>query len=354
MRIKKIFAAFLCFATVLGILTACGGKTESFTSEQTNPTADSGVSTSKVIAVYADNLTDVYAEQVRRGAQSAADENGCELKFISGSRENDAVKEAFEADLEKYAAAAVSTDRDDMNKVLEKAFDAKMPVVYFGNMTDSVRKTVDSKDKNPVVSVVRAADKQMGETAAEYIFETVKGDIAASEDEYVIGVLRGVKTDAGDELCKAFEEKFNELAAKDADTKDKVKIEFEANPDVNSVWSDAYEKLAEKKCRAVFITDENGVAELADTVAAKPENFEDVKFFGTGAGSKQVNWYKAENTRIFGSLVTDGFEVGREIVAQCVNAAEGKTPEPMPDVSLYWYDSSNIDKMLEDKIVYEG
>ena len=353
MNIKKIFAICLCLGVVVSAFAACGGKTESFTSSLTNPTTENAAA-SKIIAVYADNLTDVYAEQVKRGAQSAADENGYELRFFSGSYENDAVKDALETDLEKYAAAAVSSDRDDFNKVFEKAFEKNLPIVYFGNITDSVKKTVDSKDKNPVKSVVRVADKQLGETAAQYIFEAVKDDITKAEGEYILGVLSGVKTDAHDEMRKAFEDKFNELAAKDAQTKDKVKIEFEANPDADAVWTDSYEKLAEKKCSAVFVTDEKGVAEIADTVAAKPEDFENIKFFGAGAGSKQVNWYKAENSRIFGSLVTDGFEVGREIVTQCVNAAEGRTVEPMPEISLYWYDPSNIDKMLEDKIVYEG
>lgn len=354
MNIKKILAISLCFVLVVSAFAACGGKTESFTSSETNSTTDNGAAASKIIAVYADNLTDVYAQQVKLGAQSAADENGYELRFLSGSYESDAVKDSLEADLGKYAAVAVSSDRDDMNKVFEKAFGQNLPVVYFGNISDSVKKTVDSKDKNPVKSIVRVADKQLGETAADYIFKAVKDDIYKAEGEYVLGVLSGVKTDAHDEMCKAFEEKFNELAAKDAEAKDKVKIEFEGNPDAVAAWTDSYEKLAEKKCNAVFITDEIGVGEIADTVAAKPESFENVKFFGIGAGSKQVNWYKSENSRIFGSLVADGFEIGREIVTQCVNAVEGKTVEPMPEVSLYWYDSSNIDKMLEDKIVYEG
>ncbi len=352
MNIKKIFTVGLCFCLIL-CAAACGGKTESFTSSQTNPTTEN-TPASKTIAVYADNLTTVYAEQLKQGAQSAADENGYELKFIIGSDENDVLKETLENEFEKYAALAISSNRDDMDKVFEKLFDNNVPVVYFGDFNDSLKKIISSNNKNPVKSVVRVADKQLGENAAEYIFEAIKEDIYNAESEYVVGVLSGLKTDAKEEMNSAFEEKFNELAEKDAQAKGKVKIFFEDASAENVIWNDSYEKLAENKCNAVFITDESGVAEIADTVAAKPEGFENIRFFGVGAGSKQINWYKTENSRLFGSVVTDGFEIGREVVTQCVNAAEGKTVEPMPDVSLYWYDSSNLDKMLEDKIVYEG
>jgi ABC-type sugar transport system substrate-binding protein len=94
---------------------------------------------------------------------------------------------------------------------------------------------------------------------------------------------------------------------------------------------------------------------VSDAIAANTGKYEDIKFCGFDAGTKQIQWMKSnKNPELIGAVAQDSYKIGYDAVEQCILAIEGeKVAENVPVLGK-WYDLENIDEMIESKLAYEG
>lgn len=357
-RINKRGLAFLLSGTMLiGLLAGCGGSGDNGASSQ-----NGGGSSSKKIAVVAKGESHAFWQSVKAGAEAAAKENGYTITFRGPASESakdlpsqkEMVQTALSNNVDGLVLATIGEGFTDM---LAQAYDKKIPVVQFdsGIWAKDVE-ALDAQNKNPIVSHVATSNTLAAGLAAEEFFKAIKDDIAASSDTYVVGVIQHDETQTGIDRAGGFEEKFKELADADASTKGKYKIEKEVKPgDADNAYKSALEALFEKGAKAIFMSNEGVVKQVSDAIAAAGGKYDDVKFFGFDAGTKQIEWMKSTSgAKLVGSVAQDSFEIGYNAVLQCVNAIEGKTVTEKVDIAGAVWNVDNVDQMIKDNLVYEG
>ena len=92
--------------------------------------------------------------------------------------------------------------------------------------------------------------------------------------------------------------------------------------------------------------------ELPESVINK---YDDIKFCGFDAGTKQIEWMKATTgAKLIGAVAQDSYQIGYNAVEQCINAIEGKEVKDNVAIAGAWWDASNVDDMISKNLVYEG
>jgi len=361
MKIKKQLALVLALSVVTACLWGCGGNENNVT-EVTNQNEDSNVNTNKTIAVIAKGESHAFWQSVKRGAEDAAKKYGYTVTFRGPSSESSSElpsqKEMVQTALSNDASGLVlATIGEGFTDMLEQAYDKKIPVVQFDSgIWENDIKTLDDKGKNPIISTVATSNEKAASLAAERFFEEIKNDIASNDGIYVIGVIQHDQTVTGIDRAKGFIDKFTELADNDGTTRGKYKIEKEIKDgDGNNAYVDALNALVEKKAQAVFMSNEGVVKQVSDALAANKGKYDNIKFCGFDAGTKQIEWMKSETgAELIGSVAQDSYQIGFDAVEQCVFAIEGKTVARNVPIAGQWYNEDNIDEMITNKIVYEG
>ena len=347
---KKIFAIILTAAMMLTMFAGCG-------SEQGAAPAEA----SKVIGVVAKGESHAFWQAVKAGAEDAAAKHGYTITFRGPASESakdlpsqmEMVQTALSNNVAGLVLATIGEGYTDM---LTQAKDRNIPVVQFdsGIWANDV-KALDEAGKNPIVSSVATSNRDAAAVAAEHFFEAIKADIAA-EDKYVVGVIQHDQTQTGVDRAGGFVEKFTQLADADAATKGHYVIETEVKDgDANNAYIAALEALYEKGAKAVFMCNEGVVKQVSDAIAAAGGKYDEMKFSGFDAGTKQIQWIKAEGgAKLVGSVAQDSYNIGYNAVEQCIFAIEGKEVNAQVSIAGAWYDSSNIDDMIAKNLVYEG
>ena len=340
---KKIIALVLVLVMALS-LVACGGKSDS-----------------KTIAVVAKGESHAFWQAVKAGAEAAAEEKGYTVTFQGPASESakdvpnqiTMVQTAVSNKVDGLVLATIGTGFTDL---LTQAYNKKIPVVSFdsGIWADDVA-ALDAAGKNPILANVATSNTAAAAVAAEHLFEVIKADIAAAADKYVVGVIQHDQTQTGVDRAKGFIDKFVELADADSTTKGKYEIAHEIKDgDANNAYVAALEALYEKKAAAIFMCNEGVVKQVYDATAAANGKYDDIKFCGFDAGSKQIEWIKATTgPKLVGSVAQDSFNIGYNAVMECIKAIEGGTAEKV-DIAGAWYDATNIDDMIAKNLVYEG
>jgi ribose transport system substrate-binding protein len=231
------------------------------------------------------------------------------------------------------------------------------PVVHFdsGIWADDIA-ALDKAGKNHLVSHVATSNYMAAELAATKFFDAIKADIAASNGDYVVGIIQHDETQTGIDRAKGFEDKFKALADADATTKGKYTIAKEVKPgDADQAYKTALEALYEKGADAIFMSNEGVVKQVYDAIGAAGNKYDAIKFCGYDAGSKQIQWMKATSgPKLVGSVAQDSFQIGYQAVEQAVFALEGKTVTKSVSIAGAWWDATNVDQMIKDNLVYEG
>ena len=271
---KKIIALVLVLVLALS-LVACSGK-----------------SNKKTIAVIAKGESHAFWQAVKAGAQKAADERGYELTF-QGPGGEDA---SFVPEQKKMLQTALSNNVDGIvlatigsgfGDMLTQAYDKKIPVVTF----DSGLKNPDevNPDKNPVVAHVATDNKSAAAIAAEKMFETIKADIAASTETYVVGIIQHDQSQTGIDRTAGFKDAFKALADADPTTAGKYDVQTEIRDgDQKQAYVTALEALYAKGLKACFMTNEGVAKQVYDASKAAAGKYDDIIFTGFDAGTKQV------------------------------------------------------------------
>ena len=316
---------------------------------------------SKVIGVVAKGESHAFWQSVKAGAEAAAKEKGYTITFRGPASESakdlPSQQEMVQTALSNNVAGLVlATIGEGFTDMLAQANDKGIPVVQFdsGIWANDVA-ALDAQGKNPIESWVSTPNTLAAGLAAEKFFEAIKADIAAS-DNYVIGVIQHDETQTGIDRAKGFIDKFTELADADATTAGKYTIEKEVKPgDADNAYKAALEALYEKNISALFMTNEGVVKQVYDAINASGGKYDAIKFCGFDAGSKQIEWMKAEGgAKLIGAVAQDSYQIGYDAVAQCINAIEGAEVTAKVDIAGAWWDATNVDDMIATNIVYEG
>ena len=363
MKFKKILSLVIVIVLIVTAFSACGGNdNDTGTTLSGNP--DNGPTTaSKTIAVVAKGESHAFWQAVKSGAEDAAKKYGYNITFRGPASESSSdlpsQKEMVQTALSNNVSGLViATIGEGFADMLTQAYDKKIPVVQFDSgIWEADIKTLDSQNKNPIISTVATSNKNAAALNAEQFFKVLKEDISNSDGTYIIGVIQHDETQTGIDRANGFIEKFTELADADDSTKGKYKIEKEVKPgDSNNAYIDALNALVEKKCKAVFMSNEGVVKQVSDAIAANAGKYDGIVFSGFDAGTKQIEWIKKTDSKskLVGSVAQDSYNIGYNAVEQCVFAIEGKDVKKTVDIEGQWYDKVNIDKMIQDNIVYEG
>ena len=322
---------------------------------------DGGETGSKVIGVVAKGESHAFWQSVKAGAEAAAKEKGYTITFRGPASESakdlpsqqEMVQTALSNNVDGLVLATIGEGFTDM---LAQAKDKGIPVVQFdsGIWANDVA-ALDSQGKNPILASVATSNTLAAGLAAEKFFEAIKGDIAAA-DNYVVGVIQHDETQTGIDRAKGFIDKFTELADADPTTAGKYTIEKEVKPgDADNAYKAALEALYEKGISALFMTNEGVVKQVYDAINASGDKYDAIKFCGFDAGSKQIEWMKAEGgAKLIGAVAQDSYQIGYDAVAQCINAIEGGSVTAKVDIAGAWWDATNVDEMIASNIVYEG
>ena len=342
---KKVVTLILAATLAVATFAGCG---------------DQG--SSKKIAVVAKGESHAFWQSVKSGAEAAATEAGYTITFRGPASESakdlpsqvEMVQTALSNNVDGLVLATIGEGFTDL---LAQAYDKKIPVVQFdsGIWANDVA-ALDSKSKNPIEASVATSNTLAAGVAAENFFAAIKDEIAASKETYVVGIIQHDETQTGIDRAGGFEAKFKELADADASTKGKYTIEKEVKPgDANNAYKDALEALFEKGAKAIFMSNEGVVKQVYDAVQAAGGKYDDVKFCGFDAGTKQIEWMKATTgAKLVGSVAQDSYAIGYNAVKQVINAIEDKTVEESVAIPGAWWDATNVDEMIKNNLVYEG
>ncbi len=341
---KKLLAIVLALLMLVTVFAGCGAKTDE-----------------KTIAVIAKGESHAFWQSVKAGAEAAAEKYGYAVTFRGPASESakdlpsqmEMVQTAISNNADAIVLATIGTGFVDK---LTTAFDNGTPVVQFdsGIWADDV-KALDSAKKNPIKASVATSNTKAAGVAAENFFNAIKADIAAA-DKYVVGVIQHDETQTGIDRANGFIDKFKALADADETTKGKYEIAHEVKPgDADNAYKTALEALYEKKASAIFMSNEGVVKQVYDAIGAAGKKYDNIKFCGFDAGTKQIQWMKATSgAKLIGSVAQDSFQIGYNAVEQAIFALEGK--EVTADVAIAgaWWDATNVDDMIKDNLVYEG
>lgn len=342
---KKALSIFVAVVLLVGILAGCGG---------------SGTG-QKTVAVIAKGESHAFWQSVKAGAEAAGKKYGYNITFRGPASESakdlPSQMEMVQTALSNNASAIVlGTIGEGFVDMLAQAKDANIPVVQFdsGIWAKDIE-ALDAAGKNPIVSSVATSNYLASNLVAEKFFDAVKEEIAAS-DKYVMGVIQHDETQTGIDRAAGFIDKFKELADADAATKGKYTIEHEIKPgDADNAYKAALEALAEKGADAIFMTNEGVVKQVYDAIGAAGKKYDNIKFCGYDAGSKQIEWMKATTgPKLVGSVAQDSFQIGYQAVEQAIMALEGKEVTEKVDISGAWWNAENVDEMIASNLVYEG
>ena len=354
MRKTRILSFLL--ATMLVALPLAGCGKDSGDQGGTND------GTNKTIAVVAKGESHAFWQSVKKGAEDAAAKYGYTVTFRGPASESakdlPSQMEMVRTALSNGCAGLVlGTIGEGFNDMLAQAKDSNIPVVQFDSgVWQADIDALNNAGKNPIVSSVATSNTLAAGLAAEHFFEAIKDEIAASEGGYVVGVIQHDETQTGIDRATGFIDKFTELADADATTKGKYTIEKEVKPgDADNAYKTALEALFEKNAKAIFMSNEGVVKQVSDAVSAAGTKYDSIKFCGFDAGTKQINWMKATSgPKLVGAVAQDSYQIGYNAVEQAIFAVEGKTVTEDVAIAGSWWDSSNVDEMVQSNIVYEG
>lgn len=356
MKLKRALIFMLSIVFISNCFFGCGKNSSG--SNSINKESNKN----KTIAVVAKGESLTFWQSVKRGAEDAGKKYGYNITFRGPVSENaselPSQKEMLSTALSNNVSGIVlATIGEGFTDMLHRAYDQKIPVVEFDSgIWQKDKDALERMNKNPIISSVATSNEKASGIVAENFYEAIKDDIEKQEGVYLIGVIQHDRTLTGEDRVKGFIEKFTELADENEATKGKYKIEKEIKDgDQNNAYVDALNALVEKNAKAVFMSNEGVVKQVSDAISANNGKYDNIKFCGFDAGTKQIDWIKRDSVPyLIGSVAQDSYNIGYNAVEQCVFAIEGEMISKNVEIGGQWYDKNNIDEMISNKIVYEG
>lgn len=352
MNFKKVLSLIIVAVFCITLFSGCGEENKN---TPVTSTENSAPNPAKTIVLVGENEGDGFWQNVKKGGEYAAKKYGFTLKY-TGTDEGTVnvvtshITGIGKALNEGVSGVVVAPNGEGYSEIYGRLYDEKIPVVQIGNLTEDDFERLEGNRKNPIVSMIFTNNKQAGALCAERVFEKVKEDIKKSESIFVVGVIKREENASDEEKSNGFVEKFTELADADSQIKNKYKIETEAESD----YRDSFVDLIREDAKAVFITDSTIADKISDIVSGDSEKYKEIVFCGFDSGAKQLKWLTMENgPQFIGGVARDSYNIGYNAVEQCIFSIQGKDIKEKIEIAGKWYDKENVDKMKQEKMVFE-
>lgn len=316
----------------------------------------------KVVAVISKNETSSFWKSVKQGCEEACEDYGYELSFRGPENESpsflpQALSLAKTQLSNNPTAIGMCSICEGFTDILTQAYDNNIPIIeYDSGVYDADKEAAESIGKNPVLSSVKTDSYEASKMAGQKAYELVREDIINSEDTYLIGAIQHDESKSAKDRATGFVDGFMEMAEADPETSGKCDYRIEVKPDnLNNNYKIALESLAERGTRVVFQSCLYVVEQCYDAIQASNGRYDEIKFVAFDTGTKIIEWMKNnKGPKLLGAIAQDSRLMGYKVVECAINAANGETD--IEDISIdgIWYDSDNIDEMIEKGIVFEG
>lgn len=316
----------------------------------------------KVVAVISKNETSSFWKSVKQGCEEACEDYGYELSFRGPENESpsflpQALSLAKIQLSNNPTAIGMCSICEGFTDILTQAYDNNIPIIeYDSGVYDADKEAAESIGKNPVLSSVKTDSYEASKMAGQKAYELVREDIINSEETYLIGAIQHDESKSAKDRATGFVDGFMEMAEADPETSGKCDYRIEVKPDnLNNNYKIALESLAERGTRVVFQSCLYVVEQCYDAIQASNGRYDEIKFVAFDTGTKIIEWMKNnKGPKLLGAIAQDSRLMGYKVVECAINAANGETD--IEDISIdgIWYDSDNIDEMIEKGIVFEG
>ncbi len=351
---KRIFKKVLCTVFAMALVVALGIGMVACNKEA-----------EPIIAVVAKGETHAFWQSVKSGAEAAGEKYGYRITFRGPTAESEQyVPEQREfvtqaLNNKNTKALVLATIGTGFTDELVSAYDKGIPVVEFDSGLYNNGADITA-GKDPTVSAVASDNYAAAGVAAQNFYDNQKEKIeaATTADPYVVCIIQHDSSQTGIDRANGFKDKIDELA--------KAQIEagtFESYIEVKTNNAGEYKAALQasqtraKPADAVFMCNEGVVNECYPEVTDNVSKYANIIFCGFDAGTNQIDWIKGKVSgagKLIGSVAQDSFQIGYQAVEQAAFAIEGKTVTEKVGIKGTWYDSTNIDEMIENNIVYEG
>ena len=315
-----------------------------------------------MVSVVSKGESDSFWSRVKSGCAMGAGEYGYRLNYrapqgTDASYLPEALNHMQNALSNGSAAIVVASICEGYTDMLAQSFDAGIPVVQFdsGVYTADIA-ALDKIGKNPIVSTVCTNSYDASKLCAEHCFEKVKTEIAATDGEYLVGIIQYEQSATAEDRVNGFIDGFTALADAAPATKGKCKFSVEVKPDpTNNNYKTALEALAEKGARLIFTANATSMLQVNDAVAASGERYNDIRFATFDCGTAAIEWAKkTDGPVLLGGVIQNTIEMGSRAVECAILASQNKEYEKEIFIDGIWFDSENIDDLLEEGIAYYG
>lgn len=335
MRFRKVLATASSIMVMTALLAGCGTEATptpasggSSQPAATSATGSAGgavtIDQSTYIPIISKGFQHQFWQAVKQGSEKAAKDFNVKTNFIGPESESQVDKqiEMLQSELDKKPAAICFAALDSKAAIplLQKAKDAKIPVVGFDSGVDSDIPVTTAATDN-IKAAGLAADKM-----AEMIGDS--GEVAL--------VVHDQTSRTGIDRRDGF---VNEMKAKHPNV-NIVDIQYGAGDQLKSTDLAKAIIQGHPNLKGMFGANEGSIIGVLNAV--KELNKEGkIVVIGYDSGQQQLDAIKAGTEA--GAITQDPIGIGYKCVEAAVKALKGETQPKTIDTGFHWYDKTNID-----------
>lgn len=317
-------AATLAFAMVAA---ACSGSGSS-------PAASGGGGAKPYIAIVSKGSQHQFWQAVQKGATDEAAAKGATITYEGPASESEVDKQLtmLQTALDKKPAAIcfAALDSKAAGPLLQKAKDAKIPVVGFDSGVDSdIPVTTVSTDN--IAAAGEAADHM-----ATLIGDSGKVAVIVHDQTSQTGTTRR------DGFVNRMKEKHPNITV--------VAIEYGAGDPVKSADLAKAIMTANSDLKGFFGANEGSAKGVLN---ALKETGKEGKIVAIGYDSGQQQIDAIKSGVMAGAITQNPVGIGAKCVDAALDAIAGKTVAKNIDTGYFWYDKTNIDKPEIAAVLYK-
>ena len=316
----------------------------------------------KTIAVMAKGETTAFWIKAKEGCMQAGKDYGYKVTFRGPENESasylsQALSLAKTQLSDEPVGIGLAAICEGYVDVLQEAYDSNIPVFQFDSgVLEADIDAVNKMGCNPIVGSVTTDAYAAAALAADHVYELIKQDIIDSTGKYLVAVIQHNQSPNAQERSRGFVEELEKLANADPTTKNKCEFYIEVKPDgLNDNYKLALESLTERGAKTIFMTACIVVEPVYDAILASGDRYKGINFAGFDTGTKYIEWLKNENApKLLGAVAQNGKLMGYKIVENVIKAVNNEPFDENTFIDGVWYDSTNVDELLKQGIVYEG
>lgn len=307
------------------LVAACGGSTTG---------SSAGPGAKPYIAIVSKGSQHQFWQAVQKGATDAAAAKGATITYEGPASESEVDKQLtmLQTALDKKPAAIcfAALDSKAAGPLLQKAKDAKIPVVGFDSGVDSdIPVTTVSTDN--IAAAGEAADQM-----AKLIGGSGKVAVIVHDQTSQTGTTRR------DGFVNRMKEKYPNIQV--------VAIEYGAGDPVKSADLAKAIMTANPDLKGFFGANEGSAKGVLNALKETGKENK-VVAIGYDSGQQQIDAIKSGV--MAGAITQNPVGIGAKCVEAALDAIAGKTLPKTIDTGYFWYDKTNIDKPEIAAVLYK-